>query len=110
MTSPSYQSATAQPRGPGLAPYVISLVVGLPTTLLMAYFAYDRLFPALTLALAALSALGCVVAVAGMRSSPRRFRGASLVLTLIPGLVTIAGFGVLVAIIVFFVTTATGGQ
>lgn len=111
MISPSYQSAAEpQLRGPGLIPYVISLVVGVPTLLMMAYFVHDGLFPALTLTLAALSALGCVLAVAGMRSSPRRFRTASLVLTLIPGMATIAGFGVLIAVLVAFVTAAGGGR
>ena len=94
------------PRERGIVPYLISLAVGVPTTVLMAYFAFDRLFPAFTLLLAALSTLGCVLAVVGMRSRPRRFRAASLLLTLIPGMATIAGFAVLVVFLVAFVTAA----
>ena len=92
------------PRRRGVVPYVISLTVGVPTTLLMVYLAFDRFLGGFTLALAVLAARGCVLAVVGVRSRPRRFRGASLLLTLVPGMAIIAGFALLVVVLVAFVT------
>ena len=93
-------------REPRITPYIIAILVGVPTTLLMAYLAYDRLFVALTLTLAAMSGLGTILAFIGMRSQPRRFRVTSLLLTLIPGIALIAAVALLVAILVAFVQAA----
>ena len=81
--------------------YLVSFAVGVPTALLMVLLTFDDAFSApATLALAASSALGCALAVAGARSPARRFRVAALALTLIPGTVVIAYGAVLIALIV----------
>lgn len=96
-------TVSAEERGVG--PYVTALAVGIPTTLLMLFLPSDRFFGPLPLALATASGLGSTLALVGVRSRPRRFRTSSLLLTLIPGAVTIAGFAVFVVLLVVFVTT-----
>ena len=84
--------------------YLVSLTVGVPTVLLLVLGAFDDAFDAAfgvgTLGLAMSSALGCALAVAGLRSGARRLRVAALVLTLVPAGVILAHVGFVIAFVV----------
>lgn len=93
------EPTTGDQRAPGIVSYIISLVVGIPTFFLMAFCVYNTLIVQVTAVLALMSAGGCALAFTGMRQQPRRFRTASLLLTLIPGVVLIAAVGIFIAFI-----------
>ena len=80
-------SLTTQPSDTA---YLIALVVGVSTILLMVRLAFDEALGAGTLVLATSSVVGCALALAGLWSPVRRFRVAALVLTVVPAIVVLA--------------------
>lgn len=89
---------------PGATAHIIALIAGVPVALLMLGWVASALLwgdpPSLTSLLLGGSATGgCVLAVRGMRSRPRRHRTAALILTVVPALV-VGLFVVLFAVLV----------
>lgn len=78
--------------GPSATAHIAALILGAPVVLLMGFImasalAYGHPMGSLAFLLGASSGTGCYLAVTGMRTRPRRHRGAAMALTIVPAIV-----------------------